>query len=1156
MKDLVKTAGKNRLLKKILLTMKLTTVFLMLGLISVTASTYSQNTRLDINIENGTMVDLIQQIEENSEFFFYYQKEELKELDEMTLEANNATIMDILDKALEGTTFDYRVLDRYIIVRKNGESFGEDLLSSARDLAQAQQRAVSGTVTNAAGQPLPGVTVSIKGTTQGTVTNADGNYTISNVPEEATLVFSFVGMRTQEVEIVGQTKIDIIMQEEAIGLHEVIAVGYRTQTRGTITGSVSTVSSAKFQDIPMDNLSNALAGRLSGVTITQVAGTPGQESNIQIRTRGTLNNTDPLYVIDGIVASKYAFDALSTDEVDNITLLKDAASAAIYGSRGANGVILVTTKRGSNQPPTINYSGTFGVQTPTRIPDALNAFEHASLINDGVAYQRYYEQGFVVNPNDPLIYTQDELDYFKENSNNWIEELWRDPITTQHNLSASGGSETVNYYIGGTYNYATASFDNVDFDKLTLRANIDVKLTTGLTASLDISTDNRNTHGPNWDTGNWRFEDLYKALALRTHLVPPSINGQAVGNWVEWSPYSVINLDAGYQNRKWAGISSTMALNYKVPFIKGLSVNLKYNRYSLDEEIKRFSQPYWMTMFATTGTHNHILTDEPVGQKQRSATEFLQVRNNKNRSYQFNVQGNYKNSFGKNNIDAFFVYEQTESEYRWIQAQRDNFISKTVDQFVGGGARIEDQTANGAEFESARLSYVGAISYNYNRTYLLDFSFRYDGSVIFAPENRWGFFPSASAGWVVSNESFFNSKLINELKLRGSVGLLGNDAVGAFQWLQNYSLGTGAAFSGVTSSLSEGTLANRNITWEKSLTYNGGVDVSFWENLLNLKVDVFYRHTYDILETRIRSIPTHFGANLPDENYAEVNAKGIELELSFNNAIGSGVNKFNYFISGNFGYATNELVSYDEAEGIRQHLSRLELPIGAHNTLGLIATDVLRTQADIDALPAGWTILGQQPKLGMLNYKDIRGTFGVDEPDGRITNDDQEFLADHVYPPVTYGLSVGFSWRKLSVDALVQGNGGHWAMLHANARRLQGRAEESTYGFWRDRWRPSNPEGKYPAAQRFGWPPTDYPASSLFFKNMSFIRLKAVNVSYNLPEIISNRLTLKNMRLFYTGTNLGLLFDHIKEWDYDPEMSNIRAYPIMATHSLGLNITF
>lgn len=1030
-----------------------------------------------------------------------------------------------------------------------------------QNISELQPQIVTGTVTSEDGEPLPGVSIHLeKDIGRGTITDESGRYRIEVDDPSDILVFSYIGYITQEIGVGSQTTIDVVMEETALALEEVVAVGYRTRARGTITGSISTVSSDEFENIPIDNLSNALAGRLSGVTVTQTAGTPGIESDITVRARGTLNNIEPLYVIDGIVSTKFAFDALSSDEVDNITLLKDAASAAIYGSRGANGVILVTTKRGAARPASITYEGTFGVQTPTRIPSALDAYEHALLINDGVAYQRYYDQDFQIDPDDPLLYTQDELDYFKEHSYNWIEELWRDPISTQHTLSANGGSEDVNYYIGGTYTYATASFDNVDFNKLSLRSNIDVKLAQGLTASLDLHTNNRITHGPNWDTGNWRFEDLYKALALRTNMVPPSINGEAVGNWVEWSPVSVINLDAGYNNRKWAQITSTVGLEYEVPFIDGLSFNVKYNRYFLNEERKRFSQPYWMTMFETTGTHNHIITETPVGQKQRSSREYLEVRDYKDKSYQFNVQANYKKSFGKHNLDAFLVYEQMEAEYVFTEAQRNNFVSGSVDQFIGGGASVEDQTSDGSESEFARLSYVGALGYNYNRTYLVDFSFRYDGSVIFAPENRWGFFPSVSTGWVISNEPFFKTDFFNELKFRGSVGLLGNDAVGAFQWLQAYSLLTGAAFDGVTVGLNEGILANRDITWEKSLTYNAGVDATFWRNIMSLKIDAYYRHTYDILETRIRAIPDHFGAELPDENYAEVNAKGFEIELSYNNIAGAGPNKVNYFIRGNFGYSTNELVAYDEAEGIRPHLSRIGLPIGAHETLGLRATDVIRTQGDIEDLPEGYTIYinrfgNMAPQLGLLNYEDIRGTYGVDEPDGRITLDDQEYLAKHIYPPMTYGLSFGASWRQIKVDILLHGNGGHYAMLHSNARRVQGRAEESTYAFWADRWRPSDPTGKYPAAIRFGWPPTDYPASSLFLKNMSFLRLKAVNVSYRLPEKVTSRLRVDNLQLFYAGTNLFLIFDHIKEWGYDPEMRNIRAYPIMATHSFGINIT-
>lgn len=1030
--------------------------------------------------------------------------------------------------------------------------------------AALSQQMLAGKVTAEDGLPLPGVNVIIEGTTAGTTTDADGDYTLSVDGDAPVLVFSFIGYKTQRVPVGNRTTINLTLEADVQSLQEVVVTGYRSQARGTITGSVASVNSQEFEDIPTGNLSNALAGRLTGVTITTPSGTPGMESNIRIRSMGTFNNADPLFVIDGVIRDKYAFDALSPMEVEDITILKDGASAAIYGSRAANGVVLVTTKRGSSQPPSLNFSSTFGIQSPTRIPEALNAYEHATLINDGLAYQYFYNNDFVVPQNDARLYAQDELDYFKQNSWNWVEELWRTPITTQHALNVRGGSDNVRYFLGGSYIYATGSFENLDYGKLNLRGNVDVDITKNLTVSLDVNTDNRKTNGPSWDVGNWRQEDLYKALVLRSNMVPPSINGMPTGNWVEWSPVAVISGAAGYNDTEWAAVNTTVMLNYEIPFIDGLGLNVKYNRYQRDQLRKQFNLPYEMTVFNTLGSHNHIVGNEPVGIRPRSAQEFLLNRNDKDNTYQFNVQLNYKKSFGDHNFDAFLVYEQWESKERWFQGRRNNFVSPSVDQFVGGGRSPEEQQADGRELELARLSYVGSVNYDFKEKYLLQGSFRYDGSVIFAPENRWGFFPSGSIGWRISNEPFFNSDFLDDLMLRASVGLLGNDAVGSFQWLQSFNIVDGAALDGVTTGIEPGVLANRSITWEKSLSYNAGFTARFLNNSMSLRADAFFRHTYDILGDRESSIPSTFGAALPDENYQEVDTKGFEIELGYNNSFGSSANQINYFIRGNFAYATNEIVTLDEAENLRPHQSRLGRPIGLADNytmnigrtdmlFGYVATDIIRTQEDLEALPEGFTILGAAPQLGMLNYRDIRGP-NSDEPDGRITADDREYLGKYSIPPINYGLSVGLSWRSLKLDALVQGVAGHQVMLHANARRVQGRAEESTYRFWSDRWTPQNTDAAYPAARRYGWPPTDFPPSSWFMRSGSFVRLRNVNLSYDFPKAMTNRLRMKTVRLFYNGTNLALLYDKIGDWNYDPELNNIRAYPMMATHSLGLNI--
>ena len=1005
-------------------------------------------------------------------------------------------------------------------------------------MAHAADIVVKGKVTNDEG-PMEGVSVRAQGSASGVITDKEGNFSLS-APENGTLIFSYIGYKEQRIPVKNQSVINVVLEAGANAMDEVVVVGYRTQTRGTITGSVSSVNSSEFSNVPVDNLSNALAGRLTGVTIGQPAGTPGMASTIRIRTQGTFNNTSPLFVIDGVVSDQFAFDGLSPNEVESVTVLKDAASAAVYGSRAANGVILVTTKRGRTGNPKLSYNGIFGIQKPTKIPETLNAFEHASAINHQLHYINVPET-------DSRYYTPDELDYFKTHSWNWVDEMWQDPLTTQHSLDVSGGSQNVKYFLGGSYNYALGSFNNIDYKKYNLRGNVDVSVTKNLKLSLDLNTDTRNTDGPSWDVNNLRYEDLYKALLFRSHMVSPYVNGEPVGNWVEWHPGAVLAGAAGYNQRKWTGLNSTISINYTVPFIKGLSAKTSLNRYTRDIYQKNFNLPYNMTLFNTLGEHNHIVGDQAVGIRPRAAVEFLNSYSDKRERYQFNAQLNYKRNFGRHGLDALLVYEQAEETNIDFNGRRDGFISPVIDQYVGGS--VVGSSAGGGEEESGRLSYVGLISYNYAQKYLLEGSFRYDGSVIFAPENRWGFFPSVSAGWKVSNEPFFQHiKFINDLKLRASVGLLGNDAIDYYQWVQSYNIITGGAvFDDVQQGLQAGVLANRSVTWEKSRTYNAGLDARFLDKM-NFKFDVFKRHTYDILGDRKSSLPSTLGADLPDENYEVIDAHGFEVELGYDNSVGSSKNKLSYYVRGNFGYADNKVIVTDEGENIRPYQSQIGYNTG--RIFGLIATDVIRTQEDLDKLPSGYTIMGVAPKLGMLNYKDIRGVTS-DEPDGKITSDDRDVIGQHNSPPVNYGLSLGGSWKSFSIDVLFQGVSGGYAMLPTAGRDIQARAEEASFRYWADSWSPENPNGKYPGYRVQNYR-TRYDESSFFLMNNSFLRLKNVNVSYSLSKRIISKIGLSNARVFFTGSNLIMLYSANKI--YDPEMNNITSYPMMKSYSFGLNL--
>jgi len=998
---------------------------------------------------------------------------------------------------------------------------------------------VKGKVITADG-PLAGVTVTLSGTKTAVITDDNGNYTI-NAPDNGTLIFTSAGYTEQRIAINKQTVINVTLVASTNKLEEVIVTGYRSQARGTVIGSVSSVSGTEFANTPVDNLSNALAGRLSGATITQSAGTPGMESSIRIRAVGTFNNATPLFVIDGVVSDKFAFDGLSPYEVENVTILKDGASAAIYGSRAANGVVLVTTRRGKEGAPKISYNGLVGLQQPTRIPDRLNAYQHASAINQQLKYT-------LVPSTDARYYTQDELDYFKTHSWNWVDEMWKDPVTTQHSLDVSGGAKNVKYFLGGSYNKATGTFNNIDFQKLSIRGNVDVTVTKNLKASLDLNTETRNTDGPSWDVGNWRMEDLFKALMVRSAMVPPYVNGQPVGNWVEWHPGVVLDpSQSGYNERKWTGTNVLATMNYTAPFMKGLSAKVSINRYMRDIYNKQFNLPYNMTLFNTTGTNNHIVGDQAVGIRPRAAAEFLLSRNDKINRYQFDAQINYKRTFGEHGIDALLVYEQAEEKTTWFSGRRDDFISPAIDQYVAGSTI--NSTVDGKQLQTARISYVGLLSYNYAQKYLLEASFRYDGSVIFAPENRWGFFPSVSAGWRISDEPFFKKvNFINDLKLRGSVGLLGNDQVGNFQWLQSYVIQPGAIFGDQSYGLEPGSLANRAITWEKSLNYNAGFDSRFLNNKMGFKADLFYRHTYDILGSRQQIVPSTFGATLPDENYQVINSKGFEAEIDFTSHAGSGKNAFNYYVKGNVGFSTNKVMQLNQAENIRPYLSQLGYNTG--RIFGYTAVGILRTQKDLDALPAGYTILGVKPQLGMLNYKDVRGV-ASDEPDGKITTDDQDFIAKYNSAPYNFGLSLGGSWRGLSIDILFQGLAGAKAMLPTAGRDIQARAEESSFAYWADSWTPENPNGKYPGYRVTNYR-TRFDESTFWLVDNSFVRLKNVTLSYNLPQSLIGRAGLKSTRVYFTGSNLFLVYTGNKL--YDPEMNSILSYPMMAGYSFGLNI--
>ncbi|MEN6463124.1 MAG: TonB-dependent receptor [Syntrophomonas sp.] len=1054
----------------------------------------------------------------------------------MDIDVQNKTIDEILATLLEKTGIAYKIYDRQIVLSPS---------SQANVTFSLQQQAfkISGKVTDASGEALPGVSVVIKGTSTGVITDAQGSYSLPNVPYDAILVFSFVGMKSQEVAVAGKKTMNVTMEEGTFGIEEVVAIGYGTQKKASLTAAITSINSNEISKIPSSNLSNVLQGRLSGVYVQSGTGVPGVSSDIRVRFPSSFNSQPAIYVINNVVRDANAFNALDANEVESITALKDAAAAAIYGSRSSGGVILVTTKTGKIGKPVINLNTSVSTERlgPTRaflsVGESLDLWNMILPGSVDADEKAYVEK---MNP-DGLA---------------WFHAFYKKPWNVKGDMSVSGGNDIVTYYIGGSLYKEEGFMPQVNYKKVNLRGTVDVKITKDLTVGLDLATinENRNKMGFVGDAdlslyGMW--------AAMRGGIlinVPPYIDGKPVyGGWVGNVPEIMKN--GGYTHNPTDRTDVSLHLDYKVPFIKGLTAKLNYSNNIVNSYSKQYFKSTTAYQFKTTGTHSYIYTNEivtPVVSSPPGATPGINSSNTRQKSYQLNGQLNYERVFGNHHIDAMLMYEQYEY-YSWnVWSQRNNFPLYPIDQYFATSSNSSDKNGSGGEDLDSRLSYAGRINYNFKDKYLLSASFREDGSLKFSPAKRWGFFPSLSVGWVVSSEDFFKSatRFVNFLKVRGSVGTTGNDNIGGWGWLEQYAI-SGGYYSGgkFNTGLSYGGISNPNLTWETSRTFDGGLDMQLL-NHLSLNVDYYYRHTFDILGSRILAVPGEFGASMPKENYGVVNAHGFEIEIGYGNKIGS---DFSYHVKANFAYSTNKVKKWDVANGTLP----VDDPLGktmSYQT-GYKALGILRTQEDLDKLPAGYLIEGSTPELGMMNFADINGPNRDGKPDGRIDSYDRIVVSKYngvQNAPYTYGLLVNLGWKRFSLDAQFAGEGGYTI----DRAQYWWSGMRSTPIYFKNSWTPENPtKSTFPKIFADAQPQsTSFAATSTFsLQDASFVRLKNINLGYTLPTMLIKKVGINSCQLYVQATNLLLLS---KYKDGDPETYGVGSYPLMKTFMLGLNVKF
>ncbi|WP_273565369.1 SusC/RagA family TonB-linked outer membrane protein [Maribacter halichondriae] len=1041
------------------------------------------------------------------------------------------------------------------------------------------QSSVTGTVTDQTGTPLPGVSVVVDGTTQGVSTDFDGIYSIDVESPDAVLVYSYIGFLTQKIERSGRNAIDVQMQEDVQNLDEVVVVGYGTQKKATLTGAVSSVGGDDLEQANSANLGAALGGRVPGLYIDTGQAIPGADTPaIRVRGTNTFNNSGALVVIDGIPDREGGIARINPADIESISVLKDA-SAAIYGARAANGVILVTTKRGKVGAPTVKFTSTVGTQTFTRTPEMLDGAEYMDLVNvlnvyklpveewdtahagRGAPYTRI-DNGEVVNP----TFTNDRIANTAAGNDPWLypDTDWFDAITTtgaiisRQNLQVSGGTESVRYLASLGYLSQDINFKNAPkpYQQFDLRLNLDAKISESLSLDVGLYSRQENRYS------NTRGEAGIFADAIRQYpwfpaFWPTGELGPDIENGN--NPAVRVTDGPGYNDAANNFVQSNIGLTYKVPFVQGLEFKGLISYDKVNREFKQWNRPW--TLFTWDGVNRNSsgLTaaqrgpgDPSLRQQHTTKTDFTAT-----------LTGSYEKEFGDHSFKLLGGVTREESEQQFFGAFRRFFLSSELAQLDLGGN--EGQSSEGRGFEVARLNYFGRLNYDFKDKYLLEFLFRYDGSYLFPEENRFGFFPGVSAGWILSEESFFKEALpfFDYFKLRGSYGELGNDQVDAFQYLNAYELSQTGLETIVTTAY-ESNVANPDITWETAISQNVGVDLRMLNNKLSLSFDLFKNSRENILTVPLLTLPEYSGINAPPINIGEFQNTGYEITFGLN----GGNDDFNYNVTFNYSATNNKLVFFDEPN--------LEDRPWQRQTGGQIGRPLLykyagvfRSQSEIDSESLDYSGVTPLLKPGDARVVDISG-------DGRIGPEDRTRTGGSPFADTQFGWNTSINYKNLDFTMYWMGAAGgygryEWSFMSGTLANVQRDVRDRA-------WSLDNPDAYGPRLADRGdqWYSNQTDA---YLITRDFFRLKNLEIGYTFDKGIIEQLGAENLRISLSGTNLITFTDY----PFDPEVLQISnddlsnndpndddgvvgvsggrqvnggIYPLLTTFNFGLQITF
>ena len=988
---------------------------------------------------------------------------------------------------------------------------------------------ITGVVVDAAGVPLIGVNVLEKGTTNGTITDFDGKFSLNVSSPNAKLVISYIGYVSQEVSVPKNGELKVVLKEDTETLEEVVVVGYGTK-KANLSGSVSSVDSEQLQNRPIQNVSSGLQGLMPGVTITGTNGAPGMDSgSIRVRGTGTLNSASPYILIDGVESE--TMSDLDPNDIASISVLKDAASAAIYGSKAANGVILITTKRGSTGKPKISYSGYISFQNTTETIDRLSSYEYASMYNDALKSEDKAPR-----------FTPEEIQKFKDGTDpkypntNWYDLAYKTGIQHRHNINISGGNEHASYMGSLGYLNQTGVLPNAGREQFNARTNLDMKITKRLSAKLNLAYIKNKYDDASSAYSGGSSDQIIRQLNLISPWIVNRYEDGTYGTISDGNP--IAWLDSGMKvtrdNYNFTGLAS---LDYKI--LDELTLTLT-GSYVNDLQNYKYFQPFIQ--------YNPNKASDPSSLDERY---YRWDRTN------YDVLLNYDKTFGKHNLKGLAGWHTEKYNYKYMKAYRKNFPNDNLTDMNAGDAAT--QTNEGYSRELAMISWFARVNYDFAGKYLLEANIRADASSRFAKGNRWGYFPSFSGAWRISEENFMKGaqNWLSNLKIRGSWGMLGNqdalnsaDASGAFYpAINTYEIGATYPFGGaLNSGYYQGSFRLNTITWEKAKTWGVGIDFGLFNNKVTGSIDYYNRKTEGIMMDV--AVPNEFALSPYKDNVGEMVNRGVELNISYNDKWGD----WSFGAAANFAYNHNEITDLGGVDYLDTGYSQRNAVGYAMNSYYLYQADgFFNSQEEADAFTAkyGNPFGGGKFKAGDIRYVDTDGNGTLNGKDRVMANS-----SDPVY---TFGLNLNAGWKGFDLSLMFNGAAKVSRLFDAHEvyGAFSGDAGHPA-SIWKDAWTETNHNASMPRI----FTDTNSPSSSrnavstFWLQNTNYLRLKNLQLGYTLPKSLLANWGIDNVRFYYSVENL-FTIDNMKI-NIDPEATSQRlsSYPLLRTHAFGVNITF